>query len=282
MNKLKSFFTTKGFYIALTVGVVAFAVLMGVYEYRSNEKKFLGDNAIDLNKPYVEGVPATESLEPADIASNVVDNKKNDTDNTKVNEAAIQKKEDTTAEATEEEKKVETSSSVNSDAVENTNSDVQIAGFDGESELAWPLISSGNTAGETDASGVVGSGNIVLPYSMDTTIYFETLGVYKCNPGVMLRGNEGENVYAVYGGTVTSVEDTKEFGTVVTVDMGNGYEAKYGQLMNVCVKEGNIIASGQNIAEVGPVSSYYEKEGNHLYLAITKDGIPVNPILLIE
>ncbi|MBO5509343.1 MAG: M23 family metallopeptidase [Lachnospiraceae bacterium] len=282
MNKLKSFFTTKGFYIALTVGVVAFAVLMGVYEYRSNEKKFLGDNAIDLNKPYVEGVPATESLEPADIASNVVDNKKNDTDNTKVNEAAIQKKEDTTAEATEEEKKVETSSSVNSDAVENTSSDVQIAGFDGESELAWPLISSGNTAGETDASGVVGSGNIVLPYSMDTTIYFETLGVYKCNPGVMLRGNEGENVYAVYGGTVTSVEETKEFGTVVTVDMGNGYEAKYGQLMNVCVKEGNIIASGQNIAEVGPVSSYYEKEGNHLYLAITKDGIPVNPILLIE
>lgn len=282
MNKLKSFFTTKGFYIALTVGVVAFAVLMGVYEYRSNEKKFLGNNAIDLNKPYVEGVPATESLEPADIASNVVDNKKNDTDNTKVNEAAIQKKEDTTAEATEEEKKVETSSSVNSDAVENTSSDVQIAGFDGESELAWPLISSGNTAGETDASGVVGSGNIVLPYSMDTTIYFETLGVYKCNPGVMLRGNEGENVYAVYGGTVTSVEETKEFGTVVTVDMGNGYEAKYGQLMNVCVKEGNIIASGQNIAEVGPVSSYYEKEGNHLYLAITKDGIPVNPILLIE
>ena len=35
--------------------------------------------------------------------------------------------------------------------------------------------------------------------------------------------------------------------------------------------------TGQNIGEIAPVSSYYSKEGNHLYFEVEKDGEPVNP-----
>jgi murein DD-endopeptidase MepM/ murein hydrolase activator NlpD len=316
MNRLKSFFTTRGFYIALTLGVVAFAVLMGVYEYRENSEKFLGENSIDLNKSYVEGTPAVDSREELDVTSNAAKNEagtensvagntdadkestgvSNSTNNgsstananknsgtaaeTSKNNSASAKDTDKTDSSTADE--INNTSAAGSDSVTNIiNEDgTEWTGYNGDSELVWPLIGSKGSYGSTDEESATGT--VVIPYSMDTTVYFETLGVYKCNPGVMLRGAEGENVYSVYGGTVTSVEETKEFGTVVTVDMGNGYEAKYGQLMNVAVSEGEIIASGENIAEVGPVSSYYTKEGTHLYLSITKDGNSLNPMAMIE
>jgi murein DD-endopeptidase MepM/ murein hydrolase activator NlpD len=318
MNRLKSFFTTRGFYIALTLGVVAFAVLMGVYEYRENSEKFLGENSVDLNKSYVEGTPAVDTTEELDVTSNAAKNESGttesvagntDAEKSETNEAAgkadsaadtnkssqaagkadsstgtgnsaaadkTNAATDKTASATTD----EDSAAAGSDNVTNIiNEDgSEWTGYNGDTELVWPLIGSSGSYGDPENA----TGAIVIPYSMDTTVYFETLGVYKCNPGVMLKGAEGENVYSVYGGTVTSVEETKEFGTVVTVDMGNGYEAKYGQLMNITVSEGEVIASGQNIAEIGPVSTYYAKEGTHLYLALTKDETPVNPMAMIE
>lgn len=283
MNKFKVFFKTKGFYIALTIGVVAFAVLTGVYEYRSNKEKFLGSPEVDLNQSYIEGSANGDAAKNIDSSTNIKATPTTEAPKVEEQTKGVAKEDGETKENADN--KDETP--VTSDDVENvqTRKDAgenvlqKSTGYDGDASLAWPLVSRTDVAGNTDAAEATA---IVLPYSMDTTVYFETLGVYKCNPGVMLRGTEGENVYAVYGGTVTEVKDTKEFGTVVTIDMGNGYEAKYGQLMNVCVKEGNPVATGQNIAEVGAVSDYYSKEGTNLYLAITKDGIPVNPISLIE
>lgn len=275
MNKFKDFFTTKGFYIALTIGVVAFAILTGVYEYRTNSDKFKSPE-VDLNQPYIEGSAN------GDAAKNI-----NSSNEIKAKVTTEEPKPETQLQDVAKENEPSEETPATSDDVENVqthkdNGDDkvhEVIGYNGDASLAWPLVSRTDVAGNTDAAE---GGAIVIPYSMDTTVYFETLGVYKCNPGVMLRGTEGENVYAVYSGTVTEVRDTKEYGTVVTIDMGNGYEAKYGQLMNVCVKEGSSVATGQNIAEVAAVSDYYTKEGTNLYLSITKDGIPVNPISLIE
>jgi murein DD-endopeptidase MepM/ murein hydrolase activator NlpD len=320
MNKLKSFFTTRGFYIALTLGVVAFAVLMGVYEYRENSSKLLGETSVDLNKSYAEGTPTEESKQELDVTSNAAKsdaNKATDTDasyksdstgttdssgstnaagsSTSTNTAGSKNTVSNSGSTNSADKSTNSNSASTADRGSSENNETasasaasdgatniinedgtQWTGFNGDAELVWPLIGSSGVYGDS------ATGSVVIPYSMDTTVYFETLGVYRCNPSVMLRGEEGENVYSVYGGTVTSVADTKEFGTVVTVDMGNGYEAVYGQLMNVTVSEGDVIASGQNIAEIGPVSSYYTKEGTHLYLALTKDDVPLNPMTLIE
>ena len=68
-------------------------------------------------------------------------------------------------------------------------------------------------------------GKVILPYSMDTTIYFKTLRSYRCNPGILIAADEGENVLAAYEGVVESVSEDKEHGTTVTVIMGNGFKA---------------------------------------------------------
>lgn len=276
MKRFTDFLKSKGFYIALGVGVLAFAGLLAVYNYDSTRKEMLEEPAIDLNQPaQLDDVPDSDipELNADDTTEKqTAENTQNQDSVTPVeSDAAIAGSEtepetagDTDAEeATTEEQQV----AVISDAAEPDNSPVIEAGleYDGEQTLAWPLI-----------------GNVVLPYSMDTTVYFATLQSYKCNPGMLIAGDEGADVFAAYEGVVTSIEDTKEYGTVVTVNMGNGYEAIYGQLENVCVSKGDTVSKAEVIGEVGPVSAYYTEEGNHLFFEILKDGAPVNPLTLIQ
>ena len=119
-------------------------------------------------------------------------------------------------------------------------------------------------------------GKVILPYSMDTTVYFKTLRSYRCNPGILIAADEGENVLAAYGS-----EDIEQ-GTSVTVSMGNGFKAIYGQLMNVTVAEGDTITTAQNIGEVAPPSSYYTEEGTHVFFELMKNGVPINPMILMQ
>lgn len=121
------------------------------------------------------------------------------------------------------------------------------------------------------------NGTIVMDYSMDKTVYFPTLNVYKCNPAVLLRAKAGDPVKAACAGTVKECFTSVETGDTVTVSLGNGYEAVYGQLKDVCVKEGDKITGGETIATVADPTRYYKQEGTHVYFAMTKDGNPVDP-----
>ncbi|MBQ9198935.1 MAG: M23 family metallopeptidase [Lachnospiraceae bacterium] len=284
MNKIADFFRSKGFYIALGVGIFTLISLIVAYSYRSNKKELTGKQAIDLNQPILsdadedikddtdnketvvtnaepkkEVAGETDAAKPADVVTEKKDEKKeqakDETDN------------NTLANNDKDVADVDEVVGVTSDGTIVADEVTLNAGFsyDGEQTLAWPVI-----------------GNVILPFSMETTVYYQTLDAYRCNRGMLIEGEEGENVLSAYEGVVTAVEDTKEFGTVVKIDMGNGYEATYGQLMNVCVSVGDTVSLGQNIAEIGPVSSYYTKEGTHLYFEITKDGVPVNPMTLIR
>ena len=125
-------------------------------------------------------------------------------------------------------------------------------------------------------------GEVILPFSMDTTVYFKTLRSYRCNPGILIAAEEGENVLAAYEGVVESVSEDKEHGTTVTVIMGNGYKAIYGQLMNVTVAKGDTITTAQNIGEAAAPSSYYTEEGTHVFFELMKNGVPINPIILMQ
>ena len=51
MNKMTDFFRSKGFYIALGVGIFALVALLVAYNIRSNKKELSGKQAIDLNQP---------------------------------------------------------------------------------------------------------------------------------------------------------------------------------------------------------------------------------------
>lgn len=138
-------------------------------------------------------------------------------------------------------------------------------GYDGKKKLEWPLL-----------------GNVIIPYSMDTTVYFETLDQYQCNSGLFIQAAENTKVKTVYSGTVKDVAKDDKYGTIVTVDMGGDYTAKYGQIQKVKVKAGDKVKAGETIGYVAKPTKYFTLEGSHLYFEVEKDGKAMNPVEILE
>ena len=99
--------------------------------------------------------------------------------------------------------------------------------FAPEDRLLWPM-----------------EGNVILNYSMDSTIYFPTLQQYKYNPAVIIEGEVNDKVYAVAKGKVTDISNSEETGCTMTVDLGDGYEAVYGQLKEPNFAKGDYVEAG--------------------------------------
>lgn len=121
-------------------------------------------------------------------------------------------------------------------------------------------------------------GNILVDYSMDSTVYFPTLDQYRLSPAIAVQADEGAPVMSAVNGTVYSVEETAKTGTTVTMELGNGYQAVYGQLKDLNVSEGDTVKKGAIIGYVNTPTKYYCEEGSNLYFAMKKDGKPIDPI----
>ena len=137
--------------------------------------------------------------------------------------------------------------------------------FSEDSTLTWPA-----------------SGAVLIGYSMDQTVFFSTLEQYKYNPALIIGGEVGETISASAAGSVTNIEDTGQTGTTVTLDMGNGYSAVYGQLTDVPLSVGDYVASGETVGILNEPTKYYSVEGPNLYFEILKDGTPVDPMNFME
>lgn len=74
------------------------------------------------------------------------------------------------------------------------------------------------------------------------------------------------------------MEVNAQTGNTVTMDLGNGYEAVYGQLKEVPVQEGNYVEQGELVGYLSEPTKYYSVEGCNLYFQLLKDGEPVNPM----
>lgn len=121
------------------------------------------------------------------------------------------------------------------------------------------------------------SGDILIPYSMDRTVYFTTLDQYKYNPATVYRVEEGTQVMACAEGRVASVFRNEEIGQAVTLDLGNGYQVVYGQLQALNVAEGDYVNTGQIIGSVAAPTIYYSLEGSNLYFLLEQDGAALDP-----
>lgn len=140
-----------------------------------------------------------------------------------------------------------------------------VLAFSEDSTMLWPV-----------------NGEVLIDYSMDATTYFPTLDLYKYNAALVLRSAVGEPVQAAANGQVLSVVENEETGTTLTMDMGNGYQAVYGQLKDLAVTEGQIVEAGTILGYVNDPTKYYVTEGTNLYFAMTKDGAAVDPMIYIE
>ena len=137
--------------------------------------------------------------------------------------------------------------------------------FSEEDILSWPV-----------------DGNVLIPFNMEQTVYFATLDQYKYNPAVIIAGDVGEEVWAATDGKVTSIKEDAQTGTTVTVDLGDGFEAIYGQLGELHVKEGDRVEEGVLIGYLGEPTKYYSVEGCNLYFQLLKDGEAVDPLHYLD
>ncbi|MCI8371953.1 MAG: M23 family metallopeptidase [Lachnospiraceae bacterium] len=137
--------------------------------------------------------------------------------------------------------------------------------FKPESGMIWPV-----------------EGNVILDYSMDHSIYFPTLNQYKYNPAIAIQSETGTPVLSVANGVIESITETDETGLTMTVDLGSGYQAVYGQLAEVSLSTGSYVEAGSQIATVAEPSIYYQVEGDNLYFQVLKDGQPVDPLDYIK
>lgn len=121
-------------------------------------------------------------------------------------------------------------------------------------------------------------GNVLMSFSMDKSVYFKTLDQYKYNPALIISSALNDNVISAAPGIIKSIDNLRETGTTVIVDMGNGYECLYGQLKDVKVKVGDYVEAKDVIGYISEPTKYYSLEGSNLYFEMRKDGQPVNPL----
>ena len=160
----------------------------------------------------------------------------------------------------EETKAAEETAEVMSTSAVNESSKAEL-NFTAEQKLSWPV-----------------EGNVIMNYNMDSTVYFATLDQYKYNPALIIGCETGNSVKAAADGKIVSIENLDETGNTITVDLGNGYQAVYGQLKDITVKEGDSCKAGEVLGSISDPSCYYMKEGSNLYFQLTKDGTSINPM----
>ena len=137
--------------------------------------------------------------------------------------------------------------------------------FTEDSSLSWPA-----------------AGSILMDYSMDGTVYFQTLNEYKYNPALIISSQAGNSVVAAAKGIVESIDINEETGTTLTMNIGDNYELIYGQLKEVAVAQGDVVEQGELLGYVSEPTKYYCEEGSNLYFALKKDGQVTDPCLYLE
>lgn len=180
---------------------------------------------------------------------------KNDMEETKENSTSDDVEEETKESASDETK-------YENSVEENTGETFH---YDGKTKLKWPVV-----------------GNVILPYSMDTTVYYTTLDQYACNDGILIGAKKGDKVRAAAAGRVVNISDDDRYGKMVTILIGDYYEVSYAQLENVKLEVGEEVEEGEVIANVADPTRTFTLEGPHLFFKMTYKGEPVNPANYLE
>lgn len=183
-------------------------------------------------------------------------------------ETEVETKETEELDMQEEKDETEPQENLQAEPQESTGASANQAkevSFSEHDKLLWPV-----------------DGNVKMSYSMDKTVYFETLDQYKYNPALIISGAVNDNVISAAPGVVKSIDVLPQTGTTITIDMGNGYECLYGQLKEVTVKTGDYVAAGTVLGYLSEPTKYYSLEGCNLYFEMRKEGQPVNPTDYID
>lgn len=251
-NERPSFLKGRGAAVGIVICFVAVIALVGVYTY-NNYQKDIDEQMAKAEKQADELTEdKTEETTADDIVLPEAEDKQDGTETA-----------DDAAYGTTDGQ--DSADSGSAGGAETSGADTSGVWFSEDSVLTWPA-----------------SGAVIMGYSMDQTVFFQTLEQYKYNPAMIIGGEVGETITASAAGIVTNIEETAQTGTTVSLDMGNGYTAVYGQLTDVPLSTGDYVNAGEMIGNLSEPTKYYSVEGPNLYFEILKDGEPVDPMNFME
>lgn len=275
-NNVNDWFKGKGFYISLVAGAVCVVAITAVCLDSFGVNKIISDSGKNEKRQELAKVeeltpaPSPVSIveEPAEETS--VDKKLNETSGQNADNKKDEKKEKTktdkkTTKDDNNTKDIKSAVTEKKVAVMEAGEKINSLKFDQEAGLLWPV-----------------TGDVIMKYSADNTIYFKTLGQYKSNPAIIISAEEGTNVSNAVEGVVTEVGQNEEIGNYVETSIGDDYKIIYGQLDNIQVEKGATIKEGELLGVVAAPTKYYSEEGTNLYMKMTCDNEPVDPMIFLR
>lgn len=99
----------------------------------------------------------------------------------------------------------------------------------------------------------------------------------RMHEGLDFRASTGDEVYATGDGVVTFAGTDGNYGRIIRIDHGFGYETRYAHLSSFAsgIRSGTRVSRGERIGFSGSTGL---TEGPHLHYEIHREGEPVNPM----
>lgn len=248
-DKVNQMFKDKLFLVMLVLGLLTIVAAAGVVTIQRGSQMEEDNPYMDIQEPgnliAGETVPETTASLAGDLNA------------TKVEDSNKEKP----AEETKSYAKSEIDEPVAQVGAGKDAATPLVLNFSEASKMTWPVY-----------------GNVVLDYSMDSTVYFHTLDQYKCNPAIVIQGDVSKPVSAPANAKVLEVGSNEEIGNYVVLDLGNNYSAICGQLKEVQVVEGEYMEQGQIMGYVSEPTKYYSVEGTNVFFELLHEDKPVDPL----
>ena len=122
-------------------------------------------------------------------------------------------------------------------------------------------------------------GELERGHSVDTLKYDLTMRDWRTHAGIDIAAPLGSTVTAAHQGVVDSVRQDDLYGTVVTVDQGDGIYSIYANLAETpAVEVGNWVEPGTVIGSVGTTALSEVGQPPHLHFALSCNGESLDPL----
>ncbi|MCC8163675.1 MAG: M23 family metallopeptidase [Lachnospiraceae bacterium] len=262
----------RGFVLALCLCILSVSGIYGLQRYRSGQAAQEPEEQVAESEETSEE-QETETANSEDTVAQV------DTEDKETEEAKIETEEDIYEIGEATLARTETDSVTAQVPAEGTPEEENTEETEKEAEEAEETLAGENLLSFADNSSLMWpvDGEIILEYSMDKSIYFSTLNQYKYHPAIVIDAEVGDEVWCTAQGIVSEIRVDEETGTTLTMTLGSGYEAIYGQLKELTVQEGDMVEAGSLIGYISEPTKYYTREGSNLYFQLLRDGEPVDP-----
>lgn len=267
MRHQKNIFRDKSFMVMAGVSVLA---LVGI-----GAGMILQNNTKEPDSGYISDLNGNNSSDNSeDIRGNNDNNSGNSNQNIAANSGAKKSNDDnkTSEESATTSNNEETTSDSSSLTANEDSSD------DGGSSEAGVSVSNLHFSSESTLIWPVETNDVIMDFSPDSTIYFATLDKYKTNDSICIRSNVGTPVYAASAGIVSDIGYNEEIGNSVSLDLGDNFTLRYGQIKDIQVEEGDVVAEGDLLCYVANPTKYYSVEGPNLYLKLYDGETAVDPL----